>query len=81
MDSPAATTTKLLDLAAEHFGVDRAALRPTDDFFATLGIDSLQVLELLTKLEAHFSVELPDYELQGVTDFSTLAARIHDRLA
>ena len=28
------------------------------------------------KLENHFRVELPDYELQGVSDFRTLAGRI-----
>jgi acyl carrier protein len=38
------------------------------------------VLELLTRLEQHFSIELPDYELQGVTDARTLAERIARRL-
>jgi acyl carrier protein len=37
-------------------------------------------LELLTRLENHFSVELPDYEVQGVSDFRTLAERIEARL-
>jgi len=37
--------------------------------------DSLQTLDLLTRLEHHFHVELPDYELQGVSDFRTLASR------
>ena len=41
---------------------------------------ALQTLDLLTKLENHFRVELPDYELQGVSDFRTLAARIQARL-
>jgi acyl carrier protein len=50
------------------------------DFFKALGIDSLQTLDLLTKLESHFSVELPDYELQGVSDFRTLAGKIQARL-
>ena len=53
---------------------------PDDDFFKKLGIDSLQALELLTRLENHFHVELPDYEMQGVTDFRTLAERIQARL-
>ena len=51
-----------------------------DDFFKSLGIDSLQALDLLTKLEQHFKIELPDYELQGVSDFRTLASRIQTRL-
>ena len=74
------TVNQILDLAANHFGVPRESLSPTDDFFKTLKIDSLQALELLTRLENHFHVELPDYEVQGVTDFQTLADRIQSRL-
>jgi acyl carrier protein len=70
----------VLDLAAKHFKVRREDLAPTDDFFDKLKIDSLQALELLTRLENHFNVELPDYEMQGVTDFKTLAERIQARL-
>jgi acyl carrier protein len=71
---------EVLNLAASHFKVPREKLSPDDDFFKTLGIDSLQTLDLLTKLEDHFRVELPDYELQGVTDFRTLASKIQARL-
>lgn len=74
------TTDEILQLAADHFKVPRAQLNPSDDFFKTLGINSLQALDLLTRLEQHFHIELPDYELQGVTDFSTLAERIQSRL-
>ena len=48
--------------------------------YKKLGIDSLQALELLTRLENHFGVELPDYEVQGVSDFHTLATRIQARI-
>ena len=58
----------------------RESLSPDDDFYKKLGIDSLQALEMLTRLEHHFGVELPDYEMQGVNDFRTLATRIQARL-
>jgi acyl carrier protein len=74
------TLDEILNLAASHFGVLREKLTPDDDFFKTLGIDSLQALDLLTRLERHFAIELPDYELQGVSDFRTLASRIQARL-
>jgi acyl carrier protein len=74
------TLEEILNLAAAHFQVSREKLSPDDDFFKTLGIDSLQTLDLLTKLENHFHVELPDYELQGVSDFRTLAEKIRARL-
>ena len=81
-DMPTAdhTLDEILNLTAIHFKVPREQLNPDDDFFKALGIDSLQTLELLTRLENHFHVELPDYELQGVTDFRTLAAKIQARL-
>jgi acyl carrier protein len=74
------TTEQILQLAAEHFKVPRERLTPDDDFFKKLGINSLQALDLLTRLEQHFKIELPDYELQGVSDFRTLAERIQSRL-
>jgi len=74
------TTEEILRLASEHFKVPRAELNASDDFFKKLGINSLQALELLTRIEQHFRIELPDYELQGVSDFKTLAERIQTRL-
>ncbi|HTR45924.1 MAG TPA: acyl carrier protein [Verrucomicrobiae bacterium] len=74
------TTDEILQLASQHFKVPLAELKPDDDFFTKLGINSLQALDLLTRIEQHFRIELPDYELQGVTDFRTLAERIQSRL-
>ena len=80
MRTPEQTLDEIMALAATHFKVPREKLAPDDDFFQKLGIDSLQALELLTRLENHFQVELPDYELQGVSDFRKLAERIQARL-
>jgi acyl carrier protein len=74
------TIEDILQLAAVHFKVPRETLQPGDDFFKKLGINSLQALDLLTRLEQHFQIELPDYELQGVSDFRTLAERIQSHL-
>jgi acyl carrier protein len=74
------TTQEILELASKHFNVPPGSLAPEDDFFKKLGIDSLQTLEMLSHLENHFGIELPDYEVQGVSDFRTLASRIQSRL-
>ncbi|MFZ0213854.1 MAG: acyl carrier protein [Candidatus Acidiferrales bacterium] len=73
-------TDEVLQLAAAHFKVPSEQLAPDDDFFKKLNINSLQALDLLTRIENHFHIELPDYELQGVSDFRTLSARIQARL-
>ena len=74
------TTQEILELATKQFKVPAGSLVADDDFYKKLGIDSLQALDLLTRLEHHFGIELPDYELQGVSDFRTLAIRIRARL-
>jgi acyl carrier protein len=80
MTTPHETLNEVLNLAAYHFKVPREQLDPDDDFFKKFGINSLQALDLLTRLEQHFHIELPDYELQGVSDFRALAERIQSRL-
>ena len=74
------TTQEVLELASKHFQVPAGSLAPDDDFLKKLGIDSLQSLELLSRLENHFGIELPDYEVQGVSNFRALAERIQSRL-
>ena len=74
------TTREILALAEKQFKVSPGSLKAEDDFYKKLGIDSLQALELLSRLENHFKIELPDYEVQGVNDFKTLAERVQARL-
>lgn len=70
---------RLAELAAARFGERAAQLGAEDDLFEVLGIDSLAALDLLTDLEDAFGVEIPDYELQGVTTLGGLAAVIRRR--
>ena len=75
-----AIQSRLLTLASERFGKDLSAYGPDDDFFETLGVDSYQAMELLTDLERAFDVEIPDYELKGVSTFRGLADVLRRRL-
>lgn len=68
------------ELAVGRFGEAAASLKPNDDLFEILGIDSMQALDLLTDLEDAFDVEIPDYELQGVNTLAGLADVIGERL-
>ncbi len=71
---------KLLVLACSHFKREQGSLRLEHDIFAELGIDSVQSLELLSEVEARFDIEVPDYELRGVTTFAALARVIEKRV-
>jgi acyl carrier protein len=69
-----------LELCARRFGKRVEELHADDDVFQTLGVDSMQVLSLLSELEQHFGVEIPDYELREVRSFGQLAECIERRL-
>lgn len=73
------TVHTLIKMAAKRFGADASQLRPEDDLFERLGIDSFQAVELISDLEAEFDIELPDYEMQGVKTFEALAQKIDKR--
>lgn len=75
-----AVVRRLVDLAVARFGDRARTLRPDDDLFETLGIDSLQALDLASDLEEAFDVEIPDYELQGVNTLSGLAVVLGRRM-
>jgi acyl carrier protein len=71
---------QLTELTRRRFGASAEALKPDDDLFEVLGIDSLQALELLTDLEDTFDVEVPDYEVRGVNTIRGLATLLSRRL-
>jgi acyl carrier protein len=73
------TVNKLIELAARRFGADPGQLKPEDDMFETLGIDSFQAADLMSDIELDFDVEIPDYELQGIKTFASLAEKIDKR--
>lgn len=66
-------THDLIQRAATRFGVSADGIEPSNDFFDALGIDSVQAMDLLTELEDHYDVEIPDYELQDARTFQQLA--------
>ena len=71
-------THRLVTLAESKYGKKIAV---DDDFFAALGIDSMQALELLSEIERTFDVEIPDWELAGVSTIAGLAEVVKRRVS
>ena len=80
MTKTQSTVDRVIALAARRFARGASELSQDDDVFESLGIDSVQVLELLSELENELEIELPDYELRNVKTFAQLAAAIDRRL-
>ena len=69
---------KLVNYAAKQLELDASEIKP-DSTFESLGIDSLDIVEMIMDLESELGVEL-DMEDQKITTFKELAAFIESKL-
>ena len=69
---------KLANFAAKQLDLDVAEITP-DATFESLGIDSLDVVEMVMDLESELGVEL-EMEDQKITTFGELAEFIESKL-
>ena len=69
---------KLVAFAVEHLEIDETEITP-DATFETLGIDSLDIVEMIMDLESELGVEL-EVEDQNIASFGDLAAFIESKL-
>ena len=69
---------KLVNYAAKQLELDASEIKP-DSTFESLGIDSLDIVEMIMDLESELGVEL-DMEDQQITTFQELADFIESKL-
>ena len=69
---------KLVSYAAQQLELDPAEITP-DSSFESLGIDSLDIVEMIMDLESELGVEL-DLEDQKIATFGELAAFIDSKV-
>ncbi len=70
---------KLVAYAAKQLDLDPSEITP-DSTFESLGIDSLDIVEMIMDLETELGVEL-EMEDQKITTFQDLADFIESKLA
>ena len=69
---------KLVAYASKQLELDAAEITP-ESTFESLGIDSLDVVEMVMDLESELGIEL-EMEDQAITTFGELAAFIESKL-
>ena len=69
---------KLVNYAAKQLELDASEISP-DSTFESLGIDSLDIVEMIMDLESELGVEL-DMEDQKISNFKELADFIETKL-
>ena len=60
---------RIMEITSENLNIDRALIQPTSSFKGDLGIDSLDLLEIITELEDRLDIDFGEPEgLQNVGD-------------
>ena len=69
---------KLASYAAKQLDIDASDIKP-ESTFESLGIDSLDVVEIVMDLETELGIEL-DFEGQNITTFQEMADFVESKL-
>lgn len=71
---------KVKAILSAQFDVSEDTITEDTDIASDLGADSLDVVDMLMSLEDEFDVEVPDEEIEGLTNVGKLVAYIEEHL-
>ena len=72
---------KLIDILTKHTSVDRAAVTPEKHLKLDLGLDSLDVAEMVYEIEETFSITIADEAADKIQKISDTVDFIYDHLS
>jgi acyl carrier protein len=68
---------KIKQLIVEKLGVAESEINDTATFQNDLGVDSLDVYELITEIEEEFNLSIPDEEIEKLTTVGSLISYVN----
>ena len=72
------TFNKVVDIVAQKLNVDRQSVAQAQTL-AQLGADSLDLVEIIMKLEEQFGIEINDSDAEKLTSIKEVVDYIHTR--
>ncbi|MEJ8622942.1 acyl carrier protein [Helicobacter pylori] len=67
-------------MIAEQLNVDAAQVTPEAEFVKDLGVDSLDIVELIMALEERFGIEIPDEQAEKIVNVGDVMRYIEKQL-
>jgi acyl carrier protein len=71
---------KIVTILARHTAVDRSAFTPEKDLRLDLGLDSLDVAEIVYEMEETFGISIPDESAARIQTISDTVDFIHEKM-
>jgi len=72
------TYNKIADIVVEKLSLDKNVIKPTSTF-QDLGADSLDMVEMIMRLEEQFNIEINDEDAEKMQTMDDVVTYIHER--
>ena len=69
---------KIITLTEEHLGISEDGISDASSFKEDLGVDSLDLFELVMELEEEFGIEIPSEDLEQLATIGDVAKYIEE---
>lgn len=71
---------KIKKVVAEQVSIDESDIKLQSTFNEELGLDSLELFEIVIALEDEFNIEIPNEELEGIANVQGLVSYIEEKI-
>ncbi|GCD09356.1 acyl carrier protein [Clostridium tagluense] len=71
---------KVKNVIVEQLGIDAVEVTMEANFADDLGVDSLEIFEIVMSLEEAFEIEIPNEDIENIKDVKGIVAYIEAKL-
>ena len=71
---------KVKSVIVEQIGIDEAEVTMEAKFSDDLGVDSLEIFEIVMSLEEAFEIEIPNEDIENIKDIKGIVKYIEEKL-
>ena len=71
---------KVRSVIVEQLGIDEEEVKMEAKFADDLGVDSLEIFEIVMSLEEVFKIEIPNEDIENIKDIKGIVKYIEEKL-
>ena len=72
------TKERIMNLLADKLGYERCEIKEEQDLITELGIDSLDMVEIIMGIEEEFGLKIDDKEVEGIKTVEDLIKKVEN---
>lgn len=71
---------RVKNVVAKQLGIEADEVKLTASFTDDLGIDSLEIFEIVMSLEEEFDIEIPNEDIEGIKNVEDISKYIESKV-